>query len=349
MTEISKNKTVCFGEMLLRLSTQPGIKYSQTDQVDMIFGGSETNIAVSLSILGNQSICVTALPDNNIGKTAIQKIRAFGVNTDHIQIDNNRFGIYFTELGAGVRSTQVTYDRSYSSFSQIDTDTFDWETIFNRASWFHWSGISPALNDNVAKVCLQAIQEAKKRGITISADLNYRSKLWQYGKKPSDVMPELVSHCDVLLCDFSTAELMLGIDSGLENPESRELTNGDFVKGYQAILSQYPKLHTLATSLRNEISTSYHKLGGKLYHKGALYNAQNYDCKDIKERIGGGDAFMAGLIHGLQHHADQPQEAIEFATAAYALKHTVYGDFNLTSKEEVEALLNGNNRGKINR
>jgi len=349
MANHSNNNIVCFGELLLRLSTPSSVKYAQTDHLDMIFGGSEANIAVSLSILGNNSTYITALPDNNLGKTAIQKLRAYGVDTKQIHTDNRRFGIYFTELGAGMRSTDVIYDRLNSSFSNIDTNTFDWESIFKAATWFHWSGISPALNANVTEVCLQAIREAKKRGVTVSADLNYRSKLWQYGKKPLEVMPELVSQCDVLLCDFTTAQLMLGIDSGLTNPESRSLTDNDFKKGYEAILTKYSNIKTLATSLRNEVNSSHHKLGGKLFHKGELYTARDYSCEDIKERIGGGDAFMAGLIHGLQHYSGKPQQAVEFATAAFTLKHTVYGDFNLSSKEEIEELLNGNTQGKIKR
>ncbi|MEL7002901.1 MAG: sugar kinase, partial [Bacteroidota bacterium] len=178
MANHSHSKTVCFGELLLRLSTEPGLKYGQANQLDMIFGGSEANIAVSLSILGNDSTYITALPSHNLGETAIQRLRTYGVDTEHIYRDNHRIGIYLTELGAGMRSTDVIYDRCYSSFSQINTDTFDWDSIFKEVNWFHWSGISPALNANVTEVCLQAIQEAKKRGITVSADLNYRSKLW---------------------------------------------------------------------------------------------------------------------------------------------------------------------------
>lgn len=338
-------KVVTFGEIMLRLSTENHLRFSQANSFTANYGGGEFNVAVSLSNYGISTEFVTRLPENDLGKAALMQIRKHQVSSEHIVFGGNRLGIYFLETGAGNRGSKVVYDRSRSAIAEIEVGMIDWESVFQNTSVFHWSGVTPAISQNAADVCLEAIKVAHKKGILITSDLNYRSKLWQYGKQPKDIMPELLKYSNVILGDIDTAYMMLGKEK--VSPDYKN--SSSLSQYYDSIFEHCPNLNYVATTLRNSVSASHQQIGGLLYDKKYLYTSVVREVNPVVDRVGSGDAFMAGIIYGLLNADFEPQQTIDFAVAACCLKHTIQGDFNLATREEVEALAQGNGSGIVSR
>lgn len=343
-------KIVTFGEIMLRL-TPPGFqRFSQASTFDVVYGGGESNVAVSLANYGLNVEFVTRLPKNDIGECALMEMRKRGVGTNHILWGGERLGIYFLEMGAVSRGSKVVYDRAHSSISDIKAGMIDWEEVFADAAWFHWTGITPALSQGAADACLEAIQMANKMGVTVSTDLNYRKKLWQYGKSPGEIMPALVEGCDIILGNEEDAEKHFGL-----HPENVDVTKGGSMDGqaYLSVLKQlkarFPRAKKVITTLRGSISASHNSWSGVMYDGKTLFETATYQITHIVDRVGGGDSFMAGLIYGLLTYPDNDQRALDFAVAASCLKHTIYGDANLVTVSEVETLMAGDASGRVSR
>lgn len=338
-------KVITFGEIMLRLSTPNALRFAQSTSFNADYGGGEFNVAASLSNMGVPTEFVTRIPDNDLAKAALQQIKKQGVGTAHIEFGGDRLGIYFLEQGADVRAGKVIYDRTNSSISQIKTGEVDWESVFKDAQWFHWSGVTPAISESAAEVCLEAAKVAFDMGLTISSDLNYRSKLWKYGKEPKEVMPKLLNYCHIILGDIDTAMFMLGKDK--VNPNYQKTTV--LPNFYDQIFNEYPNLKSIATTLRYSMSASHQKIGGILYDGKNIYGTKQRELTSVIDRVGSGDAFMAGLIYSLLDEELDQQDRIDFAAAACCLKHTIRGDVNLASLEEIQDLAWGNSDGSVKR
>ena len=343
-------KVVTFGEIMLRLSPPGWKRFSQASSFDVVYGGGESNVAVSLANYGLDVDFVTRLPDNDLGDCALMELRKRGVGVDKIVKGGERLGIYFLETGAVSRGSKVVYDRAHSAMSTIQKGMVDWEAVFKGVDWFHWTGITPAISQGAADACLEAIQAANKLGVTVSTDLNYRKKLWKYGKEPGEVMPALVEGCDVILGNEEDAEKHFGL-----HPEGVDVTHGGSVDGkaYLSVLKQlqqmFPRAKKVITTLRGSISASHNSWSGVLYDGQKLYEASTYQITHIVDRVGGGDSFMAGLIYGLLTYKGDDQKALDFAVAASCLKHTIKGDANLVTVDEVEKLMSGDASGRVSR
>jgi len=338
-------KVVTFGEILLRLSTERHLRFSQAESYKATYGGGEFNVAVSLANYGLDAEFITRLPDNELGNSAIKEMRKLNVTNQNILFGGERLGLYFLETGASTRASNVVYDRANSAMATIQKGMVNWHEILKGASWFHWSGITPALSETAAEACLEAIKVANELGLTISTDLNYRSKLWQYGKQPHEVMPQLLQYSNLILGDIDTAYFMLGLDK--VNPDYQE--ESSLPKLYNKIFELCPALHTAATTLRYSVSASHQRIGGILYDGDKIYNAAVQEVTPVVDRVGSGDAFMGGLIYGFSEKPFGKQRALNFAVAACCLKHTIAGDYNLVTKEEVEKLISGDFSGKVAR
>ena len=338
-----------FGEIMLRLSPPNFKRFTQARNMDIIYGGGEANVAVSLANFGIPVDYVTKLPNNDLGGACIQFLRQFGVNTDKIVRGGDRLGIYFLEMGSSVRPSKVIYDRTHSSISEANLSDFNWDKIFEGITWFHWTGITPAISQNLADICLEAVKVARQKGITISCDLNYRSKLWKYGKEPSEVMPELVKYCNIAIGNEEDADKVLGIRAPDTDVTSGTIDAEKYRIVVEEILNQYQNLEKVAITLRGSISASHNTWSAILYDGNILYFGPRYDIIPIVDRVGGGDSFMAGLIYGLLTYNDNLQSALNFAVAASCLKHTILGDFNLVSREEVLKLMEGDTSGRVSR
>ncbi|MDR1897743.1 MAG: sugar kinase [Prevotellaceae bacterium] len=346
-----KMKVITFGEIMLRLATPGYERFIQTKQLSATFGGGEANVAVSLANYGISTEFVTRLPKNDIAEWCISEIRKYNVGTNHIIRGGERVGIYFLETGAVARASKVVYDRAYSAIAEIQPGMINWDEVFKDASWFHWTGITPAISRGAAEVCLEALKVADKKGITISTDLNYRKNLWKYGKKAAEIMPQLVEYCDIILGNEEDAEKVFGI-----KPEGFDVehTGGEVdAANFESVCTQlakkFPKAKKVIITLRGSVNANHNTWGGCLYSDGKLYQSKRYDITHIVDRVGGGDSFMGGLIYGLLTYAPDDQKALDFAVAASCLKHTVYGDFNLVSVAEVENLLKGDGSGRVSR
>ncbi len=343
-------KIVTFGEIMLRLSPPGWKRFSQASSFEVIYGGGESNVAVSLANYGMDSSFVSRIPTNDIGECAMMELRKRNVDTSKVLRGGERLGIYFLETGAVSRGSKVVYDRAHSGMATIEKGMIDWEAAFKDADWFHWTGITPALSQGAADACLEAIQMANKMGVTVSTDLNYRKKLWKYGKSPRDIMPDLVAGCDVILGNEEDAEKHFGL-----HPEGVDVTHGGSVDGqaYLSVLKQlmemFPRAKKVITTLRGSISASHNTWSGVLWDGKKLYEAPTYQITDIVDRVGGGDSFMAGLIYGLLTYDGNDQKALEFAVAASCLKHTIKGDANLVTVAEVEKLMSGDASGRVSR
>ncbi len=343
-------KVVTFGEIMLRLAPTGFKRFSQASSFEVIYGGGESNVAVSLANYGVPVDFVSRIPKNDIGECALMEMRKRGVGTDSILRGGERLGIYFLEMGAVSRGSKVIYDRAHSSMSTLQKGMIDWEAVLQDAQWFHWTGITPAIAQGAADVCLEAIQVANRMGITVSTDLNYRKKLWKYGKSPEEVMPELVSGCDIILGNEEDAEKHFHI-----HPEGVDVTQGDSVdaKAYisvcQQLMEKFPRCKKVIITLRGSISASHNSWSGVLYDGKQLFEAPTYQITHIVDRVGGGDSFMGGLIYGLLHFSGDDQKALKFAVAASCLKHTIYGDANLATIGEVEKLMSGDASGRVSR
>ena len=335
----------CFGEILLRLATPNQQLFSQSTNYGVHFGGSEANVAVSLAKMGESTRIASTLPQNSISETAITTFKSHGVDCRFITKGHGRFGLYFVEQGASVRGSKVIYDREESSFSKVKRGEFNWDEVFADSNWLHMSGISPAVSQSAADVCLQAVQVAKSLGMKVSMDLNFRKNLWQYGKLPNEIMPVLMKYVDILLGDPATFNLMLGAAVPTMNFYK---SSNDLKDSYLAIQHEYPNLKYMAMTLREVISANHNIIGGALFHNGDMYGAQKKEVTSIVERIGGGDAFMAGLIYAIIN--DKPNDyVINFATAASVLKMTIAGDYNLFSVSQIEEVMSEQPLGIIER
>lgn len=344
-----KNKVVTFGEIMLRLSTPGYERFVQSTSFDINFGGGEANVAVSLANYGIPVDFVSRLPKNDIGTACAMSLKKFGVGTDKIVWGGERLGIYFLETGAVARASKVIYDRAYSSISTIEPGMVNWDEVFEGVTWFHWTGITPAISENTAKVCLEGIKAANKKGITVSTDLNFRKNLWKYGKKASDVMPELVEGCDVILGNEEDAEMVFGI-----KPQGVDVTKGHVeAAAYQSVCEQlmkkFPRAKKVIITLRGSVNANHNTWSGVLWDGKQLFKAPDYNITHIVDRVGGGDSFMGGLIYGLITYTGNDQKALNFAVAASCLKHTIPGDFNLVTVDEVEKLMGGDASGRVSR
>lgn len=338
-------KVITFGEILLRLSTSDNQLFDQSSSLLMHYGSSEVNVAIGLAKMGVPCAMVTRLPRHDIADAAIRTLVKNGVDTRHVKVGAGRMGMYFLEQGSAIRGSQVIYDRDNSAFANIRSGEMDWQSIFADASWFHVSGISAAISQSAADACLEAVEIASSMGLTVSIDLNYRKNLWKYGKQPADVMPEMVRNANMLLGDPATVNLMLGINVPVNDYYA---THEELAPSYQAIQDVFPNLHYLGMTLRDVKSATSNSIGGALYHDGKMYGSKKIEVEPITERIGGGDAFMAGLIYGLTQQKSL-QYTIDFATVASALKMTIPGDYSLFSAETIEEAMTSGSKGKVSR
>ena len=344
-------RIVTFGEIMLRLATPGYLRFSQANELSATFGGGEANVAVSLANYGMEASFVTRLPENDIAVACVKDLRKNGVLTDHIIYGGERLGIYFLETGAVARASKVIYDRAHSSISEIQPGMIDWDRVFEGADWFHWTGITPAISQGAADVCLEAIRAANRLGVTVSCDLNYRKNLWKYGKRADEVMPALVEGCDIILGNEQDAEKVFGI-----KPEGFDATAtagrvdaAKFESVCRQLMARFPRARKVIITLRGSINANHNTWGGVLFDGQRLYESARYDITHIVDRVGGGDSFMGGLIYGLLTYEGDDQRALDFAAAASCLKHTIYGDYNQVTVKEVENLMRGDGSGRVAR
>lgn len=336
---------ITFGELMLRLSPNGNDRFIQTDSFRIIPGGGEANVAISLANYGDEVSFVTKLPKHEMGQIAFNAMRRYGVQTDYIVRGGDRIGLYYAETGASMRPSKVIYDRAHSAIAEADSTDFDWDAIMTHAQWFHWSGITPAISDKAAELTLLACQAAKRHGVTVSVDLNFRKKLWT-SQKAISVMRPLMQYVDVCIGNEEDAELCLGY-----KPQANVEAGETNAEGYKNIFKQMADqfgFKYVASTLRESFSATCNGWKAMIYDGKEFYESRRYEISPIIDRVGGGDAFSAGLIHGLLNKPN-PAEALEFAVAASALKHTINGDFNLVSVEEVESLMKGNSNGRVQR
>ncbi len=338
---------------MLRLSPPGFLRFSQANSFDVVYGGGEANVAVSLANFGVPVDFVTRLPENDIGACALMEMRKRGVGMDKIIYGGDRLGIYFLETGAVSRGSKVIYDRAHSAMSEIKAGMIDWDSVLKGVSWFHWTGITPAISQGAADACLEAVKMASERGITISTDLNFRAKLWKYcdASHREAVMTELTSYCDIVLGNEEDAEMHFGIKpEGISvQTEGQNVKAEAFLSVCQQMMRKFPGARKVITTLRGSISASHNTWAGVLYDGETLYESPQYEITDIVDRVGGGDSFMGGLIYGLLKYPSDDQKALNFAVAASCLKHTIKGDANLVTVAEVEKLMGGDASGRVAR
>lgn len=340
-------KVVSFGEIMLRLSPDGYYKLFQKPELNTSFCGAEANVAVALSNFGDEAEFVTALPDNDICRAACRELMRYGVKTDNIVYTGDRLGIFFAEKGASQRPSKVIYDRKNSAIASVDPSSFDWEKIFDGADWFHITGITPALSDSLAKISVDAVKAAKKAGLTVSCDINYRSKLWS-AQKARPVMTEIMKYVDVCIGNEEDAEIVFGIKAGATDVTKGQLDTDGYKKSLQTVAETFG-CKIVAYSQRKSYSASDNGWSGIIYddEKKQVYTSAQYDIR-ITDRIGGGDAFASGLIYAL-HNNISPANAIETAAAAGCLDQTLEGDFCLFGINDVLDLAGGNSSGRVKR
>jgi 2-dehydro-3-deoxygluconokinase len=346
---MNSGKAVTFGEVMMRLSPPDHLRLVQARSFDVVYGGGEVNVAVSLANHGIPVDFVTRLAPGDIGDACIQFIRQFGVGVAKIVRGGDRLGIYFLEAGATQRPSKVVYDRGGSALASIEPGMIDWEAVFADAGWFHWTGITPAISEGAASVCLEAVRAAKAKGLTVSCDLNYRSKLWKWGKPASEVMPELVRSCDVAVGNEEDAQKVFGIQAPGADVTAGRVEADKYRFVCEELAKRFPNLGTIAITLRGSLSASHNTWSGILWDGGKVYVAPVYDITHVVDRVGGGDSFAGGLIYGLRTYGDDRQKALDFAVAASCLKHSIVGDFDLSTVSEVEKLMGGDASGRVSR
>jgi 2-dehydro-3-deoxygluconokinase len=346
------DRVVAFGEIMLRLNPPGFERFFQSPILEATFGGGEANVAVSLARLGADVAFVTVLPPNPIGDACISFLKGQGVDTSLIAREGERMGIYFLETGANQRPSKVIYDRSNSAIATADPESLDWEQIFDGATWFHITGITPALGQNAANLSLKAVQVAKERGLTVSCDYNFRSKLWKYGKAAPEVMKELVRFVDIGIANEEDCQRSLGIrvESGdwEGDVQAGQLDPSKYRALCEKVLAAFPNLKYQTITLRESYSASHNGWSACLHNRQAFFLSTHYEITHIVDRVGGGDAFAAGLIYGLLSGMGD-KEALNFAAAASCLKHSIRGDMNLSSREEVEHLMLKGGSGRVQR
>jgi len=338
-------KVVTMGEIMLRLSTPRFERFVQAESFDVVYGGGEANVAVSLANYGLDAYFVTKLPKNDIGQAAINHLRRFGVNTDYIIRGGDRIGIYYLESGASMRPSKVIYDRANSSIAEADISDFDFDEIFKGADWFHISGITPALGDKAAILTEEALKAAKRHNITVSVDLNYRKKLWT-PKEAQKVMTNLMQYVDICIGNEEDAQLTLGFELGETDVTTGKLKLENYKEIFKKMIDKFGFKY-VASSLRESYSASDNGWSACVYDGEEFYHSRKYDIR-IVDRVGGGDSFASGFIYGLLNDMDY-KDSLEFGVAAAALKHTIHGDFNMVTVDEVENLLKGDVSGRVQR
>ena len=340
------NKVVTFGEIMLRLATPGHERFTQSTSFCVSFGGGEANVAVSLANYGIPTEYVTRLPMNDLGQAVIMDMRKHNVGVAHIVQGGDRLGIYFLETGSVSRPSKVIYDRAQSAIAEIKPGMINWSKVFDGVTWFHWTGITPAISEGAALVCLEGIKAAKEKGITVSTDLNYRKNLWKWGKKAGEVMPGMVEYCDIILGNEEDAEKVFDIKAEGANVEGGKVSAAAYRSVCKKMMQRFPSAKKVIITLRGSISADHNTWSGVLFDGKKLFEAPVYQITHIVDRVGGGDSFMGGLIYGLLTYGDD-QKALNFAVAASCLKHTINGDFNLVSVAEVEALMKGDASGRV--
>ena len=336
---------------MLRLATPDNLRFQQSNMLSATFGGGEANVAVSLANYGVEVDFITRLPQNDIAAACVGELRRYGVGTSQIIYGGERLGIYFLETGAVARPSKVVYDRAHSSISTIEPGMIDWDKALEGADWFHFTGITPAISASAAEVCLEACRAANRLGVTVSCDINFRKNLWKYGKTASEVMPSLVECCDVILGNEEDAERVFGIKpEGFDAAATGgQVEQAAFESVCRQMMQRFPRAKKIIITLRGSINANHNTWGGVLFDGEKLYSSPRYDITHIVDRVGGGDSFMGGLIYGLREYKGDDDRALRFAVAASALKHTIYGDFNLVSVAEVENLMKGDGSGRVAR
>jgi len=340
-------RIVTFGEIMLRLKSPGHERLLQTPFLEATFGGGESNVAQSLANYGNDVAFITALPENPVADACVAELRKFGIDTEEIIRQGSRIGIYILEAGANQRPSTVIYDRAGSSISEARPGDFDWERIFTGADWFHFTGITPAISASAAELCLEAVQAARKKGVTVSCDYNYRKKLWKYGKTAPEVMRELVKYVDVGIANEEDCQKSLGITAD-HDVEQGKLDAERYHALAEQVMSEFPNLKFQAITLRESHSADHNDWSAVLHTGKDFLISRKYRIENIVDRVGGGDSFAGGLIHGLLDYGE-PKDALEFAVAASCLKHSIPGDANRVSQAEVEALVGGSGSGRVQR
>ena len=340
-------KYLTFGEIMLRLRAPGHERFFQSNMMEATFGGGEANVAVSLANYGEDAAYLTVLPENALGDECVKELRRFGVDTKRILRGKGRMGIYFLEAGANQLPSKVVYDRADSAIALAKPGDIDWDKAFDGIGWFHITGITPAISESAMELSLESVKEAKKRGITVSCDLNYRKNLWKYGKKAAEVMQELAKYVDVAVANEEDVQKSLEITTDV-NVESGELSRDKYKELGDKVLAAYPDMKMIAITLRESHSADWNGWAACLNDREHFYVSKKYEIRDIIDRVGGGDSFAGGLIYGLNHYEDK-QTALEFAVAASCLKHSIIGDFNRVSASDVEKLMGGDGTGRVQR
>ena len=341
------SKVLTMGEIMLRLKTKGNERFFQSPEFEATFGGGEANVAVSLANFDVPVEFLTVLPENPIGDACLSELRRFGVGTEKILRAEGRMGIYYLETGANQRPSKVVYDRAGSTMAEARPGDIDWEAAFADVEWFHISGITPAISQSAADLSIEAVKEAKKRGITVSCDLNFRKNLWKYGADAKDVMSEITKYTDVVIANEEDCQKSLGLEIDVD-VEDGKLDTEKYEKLTSLLLSEYPNVSKVAITLRESHSADHNGWAACINNGSVFYVSKKYEIRDIVDRVGGGDSFSAGLIYGLKSF-DHDTEALEFAVAASCLKHSIPGDFNRVSVKEVETLMRGDGSGRVQR
>ena len=336
-----------FGEIMLRLSSPGKELLFQSPRLEAFFGGGEANVAVSLAILGHRSRWVSVVPSNPVGEAAVRELRRYGVDTGFVVRGGRRLGIYFAEMGADVRASQVIYDREGSGIAEAKTGDIDWEAAFAGMDWFHVSGITPALSASAAEFTLEAVTAARAKKMTVSVDLNYRAKLWKYGRPAPEVMRKVVKYADLLAGNEEDCQKALGVGAAVEVASGR-LDPKVFEDLTARVMSEFPNLARVAITLRESVSADWNRWSAVLRNRTEFLSSPSFDIRAIVDRIGTGDAFAAGLIHGLATFKTDA-EALDFAVAAAALKHSIPGDFNLSTEKDIRTVVRGDRSGRVRR
>ena len=338
-------KIVTLGEIMLRLSPAGNYRFVQSESFQIFPGGGEANVAVSLANYGHTACFVSKLPSHEIGQIAVNALRRYGVKTEYISRGGDRVGLYYAETGASMRPSKVIYDRAHSAIAEADISDFDFDKIMEDADWFHWSGITPAISDKAAEIVRVACEAAKRHGVTVSVDLNFRKKLWT-SEQAISVMRPLMQYVDVCIGNEEDANMCLGYKPDADVEGGKTDAEG-YYEIFKGMMKEFGFKYVVST-LRESYSASHNGWKALIYDGKTFYESKHYDINPIIDRVGGGDSFSAGLIHGLLSYKDQAK-ALEFAVAASALKHTIPGDFNLVSTSEVESLAKGNANGRVQR
>ena len=341
------SKFLTFGELMLRLKSPGRERLMQSPSLEATFGGGEANVAVSLANFGLDSEFLSVIPSNAVGDAAIGELRRFNVGTDKIIRTEGRMGIYYLEAGANQRPSKVIYDRAYSAISLFKPEGYDWDSIYDNVTWLHISGITPAISEETKDASIMAVKEAKKRGVTVSIDLNYRKNLWKYGVEAKDVMCVMTEYADIIIANEEDCQKSLGLECK-SNVEGGKLDNEDYRNLSNTLLEKYPNVKKVAITLRESKSADINFWAAALNNGTDFIVSRKYEMYDIVDRVGGGDSFAGGLIYGL-NVLDDDKQALEFAVAASCLKHSIDGDFNRVTVDEVMKLAKGDGSGRVQR